>query len=68
MVVTVIVVVLVVVCVGVALAAYTKRDKSLDGETVQQRQERQLGDRLERRFQEEKAEREQRPPTHEPGH
>ena len=67
MVVTVVVVVLVVVCVGVGLVAYTKRDKSRDGETIQQRQERQLGERLEKRYQDDRAERDQTPPTHEPG-
>ncbi len=67
MTVTLIVVVLVVVCVGAALVAYTKRDKSLDGETVEQRQERHLADRLESRYQQDQAEREETPPTHEPG-
>ncbi len=67
MTVTLIVVVLVVVCVGAALVAYTKRDTSLDGETVEQRQERQLTDRLERGYQQERAERDETPPTHEPG-
>jgi hypothetical protein len=57
--------VVLVVCLGVALVAYLKRDRSKDWETEEQRQKRQLGDRLERRFQEEEAERDTLPPTHE---
>lgn len=57
--------VVLVVCFGVALVAYLKRDRSKDWETEEQRQKRQLGDRLERRFQKEQAEREALPPTHE---
>ena len=57
--------VLVVVCLGIALVAYLKRDPSKDWETEEQRQERQLGDRLERRYQQERAERDGLPPTHE---
>ena len=57
--------VVLVVCLGVALVAYLKRDRSKDWETEEQRQKRQLGDRLERRFQKEEAKRDTLPPTHE---
>ncbi len=54
-----------VVCFGVALVAYLKRDRSKDWETEEQRQRRQLGDRLERDYQDEQAKRADLPPTHE---
>jgi hypothetical protein len=57
--------VVLVVCFGGALVAYLKRDRSKDWETEEQRQKRQLGDRVERRFQKELAVREALPPTHE---
>jgi hypothetical protein len=57
--------VVLVVCLGVALVAYLTRDRSKDWETEEQRQKRQLGDRLERRFQKEESERDTLPPTHE---
>jgi hypothetical protein len=57
--------VVLVVCFGVALVGYLKRDKSKDWETEEERQRRQLGDRLERRFQKDQAERDGLPPTHE---
>jgi hypothetical protein len=56
--------VVLVVCFGVALVAYLKRDRSKDWETEEQRQRRQLGDRLEQRYQDEQAKRGDLPPTH----
>lgn len=71
------VVVLVLACLAVAMVAYTKRDRSKDWETTQQRQKRQLDERIdpaawERKFQEREADDVARgrqrdlPPTHEP--
>lgn len=57
------VIILVVVCVGGALAAYQWGGRSRT-ETSEQRRERFLGERLERRYQEEERRDRETPPTH----
>ncbi len=59
------VVVLVVVCVGAALFAYSRSDKSTRDETHTQYMTRREGDALEQRFQDEQKRRDDLPPTHE---
>jgi len=59
--------VLVLVCLAVAMVAYSRRDRSKDWETTQQRQRRQLDERIDPAAWERKFQEQQLPPTHERG-
>ena len=59
--------VLVLVCLAVAMVAYSRRDRSKDWETTQQRQRRQLDERIDPEAWERKFQERQLPPTHERG-